>query len=113
MTEHRRSARLVARRARSLASSVLGRRPPTPAASPSLRKPFESACYAPTVSMYFDQFGNVRACCQNTETLMGNVTRQSIRQIWESDSTRSRPWRSAVARLLGGLRVLQVAGGPG
>jgi len=50
-------------------------------------KPFASACYAPTVSMYFDQFGNVRACCQNTGALMGNVTEQSIRQIWQSAST--------------------------
>jgi len=47
-----------------------------------------SACWAPTVSMYFDQFGSVRACCQNTETLMGSVTTQSIREIWESANTR-------------------------
>lgn len=38
--------------------------------------------------MYFDQFGNVRACCQNTEALLGSITRQSIREIWESASTR-------------------------
>ncbi|MCX6525949.1 MAG: radical SAM protein [Actinobacteria bacterium] len=48
---------------------------------------FESACYAPTVSMYFDQFGKVRACCQNTGALMGDVAQQSIRDIWESAST--------------------------
>ena len=48
---------------------------------------FESACYAPTVSMYFDQFGKVRACCQNTGALMGDVAEQSIRDIWESSST--------------------------
>ncbi len=48
---------------------------------------FESACHAPTVSMYFDQFGKVRACCQNTGALMGDVAQQSIRDIWESAST--------------------------
>ncbi len=51
-------------------------------------KAFDSACYAPHTSMYFDQFGNVRACCQNTESLMGSVTSQSIREIWESAGTR-------------------------
>jgi MoaA/NifB/PqqE/SkfB family radical SAM enzyme len=50
-------------------------------------KAFESTCYAPTVSMYFDQFGKVRACCQNTGALMGSVTEQSIREIWESPNT--------------------------
>ncbi len=34
--------------------------------------------------MYFDQFGKVRACCQNTGVYLGDVTRQSIREIWES-----------------------------
>ncbi len=50
-------------------------------------KAFKSTCYAPTVSMYFDQFGKVRACCQNTGALMGSVTEQSIREIWESPNT--------------------------
>ncbi len=55
-----------------------------------------SACQAPSGSMYFDQFGKVRACCQNTGTLLGDVTRQSIREIWESTSA-SR-LRDALAR---------------
>ncbi len=55
-----------------------------------------SACKAPSVSMYFDQFGNVRACCQNTGTLMGNITEQSIRDIWTSATTRR--MRDALAR---------------
>jgi MoaA/NifB/PqqE/SkfB family radical SAM enzyme len=37
--------------------------------------------------MYFDQFGDVRACCQNTEAPMGNVTQSSIRDIWDSAAT--------------------------
>jgi len=47
-------------------------------------KSFHSACYAPSSSMYFDQHGKVRACCQNTGGLLGDVSRQSIREIWES-----------------------------
>ncbi len=48
-----------------------------------------SACYAPTVSMYFDQFGKVRACCQNTDGLLGDVREQTIREIWESAQANS------------------------
>jgi MoaA/NifB/PqqE/SkfB family radical SAM enzyme len=47
-------------------------------------KVFYSACYAPTTSMYFDQMGDVRACCQNTGGLLGNIREQSIREVWES-----------------------------
>ena len=60
---------------------------PTNRAEKIAAKPFASSCYAPTVSMYFDQFGKVRACCQNTGALMGDVATQSIRDIWESSST--------------------------
>lgn len=69
----------------------LGRRtdPTDPGTDESPPKAFHSACYAPTVSMYFDQFGNVRACCQNTEWPLGNVTTQSIREIWDSAATKN------------------------
>lgn len=43
-----------------------------------------STCYAPHASMYFDQFGKARACCQNSEVVLGDVTRQSIREMWGS-----------------------------
>jgi MoaA/NifB/PqqE/SkfB family radical SAM enzyme len=43
-----------------------------------------SACYAPHASMYFDQFGKVRACCQAKGVTMGDVTRQTLREVWES-----------------------------
>ena len=49
-------------------------------------KAFYSACYAPTTSMYFDQMGMVRACCQNSEGLLGSIRDQTIREIWESAS---------------------------
>ena len=40
-------------------------------------------CRAPFTSMYLDQHGSVRACCQNTEHPLGNVTEQRLRDIWE------------------------------
>ncbi|MCU1368924.1 MAG: hypothetical protein JWO77_118 [Ilumatobacteraceae bacterium] len=48
-----------------------------------------SACYAPHTSMYLDQFGKVRACCQNGGFYLGDVTSQSLRAIWESASAES------------------------
>ena len=47
-----------------------------------------SACYAPLTSMYFDQLGQVRACCQNTGHLLGDVTQSSLREIWDGGSVR-------------------------
>jgi len=50
-----------------------------------------SACYAPHSSMYLDQHGKVRACCQNTGLYLGDVTKQTLREIWESaDAERMR-----------------------
>ncbi len=40
------------------------------------------ACAAPFTSMYLDQRGQVRACCQNDFHLLGNVTRQRLLDIW-------------------------------
>lgn len=55
-----------------------------------------SACYAPHSSMYLDQFGKVRACCQNGGFYLGDVTSQSLRAIWESSAAES--MRSALER---------------
>lgn len=40
------------------------------------------ACHAPFSSMYLDQRGMVRACCQNDFHLLGNVTEQPLLEIW-------------------------------
>jgi MoaA/NifB/PqqE/SkfB family radical SAM enzyme len=83
------------------------RRVPTPTGSVDPQdapKAFSSACYAPTVSMYFDQFGKVRACCQNTDVPMGDVTRQTIREIWDG---------AATARMRAALRVADYSEGCG
>lgn len=45
-------------------------------------------CDAPFTSMYFDQFGNVLACCINTVRPMGAWPAQRIRDIWEGIAAR-------------------------
>lgn len=45
--------------------------------------------------MYFDQFGQVKPCCQGVGGL-GHVTRQSLREIW--DSARANRLREALAQ---------------
>lgn len=47
-------------------------------------KAFKAVCYAPFNSMYFDSHGDVRVCCQNVTHLVGNVTQNTIREIWNS-----------------------------
>ena len=44
--------------------------------------PHRTRCYAPFTSMYFDQFGNVLACCINTTVPMGSYPRQRVADIW-------------------------------
>lgn len=46
--------------------------------------PARTACWAPHRSIYFDQFGSARACCQNSEAPLGNIATQTIREIWSS-----------------------------
>ena len=43
-----------------------------------------SLCYAPHANMFFDQKGDVRACCWNGRHPLGNVLRASIDEIWHS-----------------------------
>lgn len=57
-------------------------------------KGFYSACYAPSVSLYFDQHGDVRACCHNLTAVLGNIALHSIREIW--DGSRARDLRAAL-----------------
>ncbi len=45
-------------------------------------KAFHSACYAPFVSLFFNSLGNVLACCKNDTYLLGNVTGQRLKEIW-------------------------------
>lgn len=102
-------ARGLARRVLNRAQAPLPAGAPTPTA-PALRarsrssplavvaEPVDggrwSACYAPHSSIYFDQRGKARACCQNTGTYLGDVTGQSLREIW--DSAQAEALRSAL-----------------
>lgn len=47
------------------------------------------ACHAPFTSMYLDQRGQVRACCQNDFHLLGNVTEQRLVDIWRGDKAQT------------------------
>ena len=46
------------------------------------QKMLQAACYAPFVSLYFNSSGNVLACCKNDTFLLGNITNQSLKEIW-------------------------------
>ena len=45
-------------------------------------KPFRAICYAPFNSMFLDTKGHVRACCVNTQFLLGDITKQRLDDIW-------------------------------
>jgi sulfatase maturation enzyme AslB (radical SAM superfamily) len=45
-------------------------------------KAVQSLCYAPHTNLFFDQIGDVRACCWNWEHKLGNALRDSIDDIW-------------------------------
>ena len=45
-------------------------------------KGFRSGCYAPFVSMYFNTFGDVIACCKNQTFVLGNIAEQRLDDIW-------------------------------
>ena len=51
-------------------------------------KGFRAACYAPVTSMYLDPAGDVRACCQNVEHVLGNVADRSLTEIWHGEPAR-------------------------
>ena len=36
--------------------------------------------------MYLDQHGSIRACCQNTDHPLGNITEQRLRDIWNGEA---------------------------
>jgi MoaA/NifB/PqqE/SkfB family radical SAM enzyme len=47
------------------------------------KKGFSSGCYAPFVSLYFNTLGDVIACCKNQTFVLGNVSREHLRDIWK------------------------------
>lgn len=86
------SVQRVVLRTKRRAAAALGRTPPgqVAAGAPRDAAPAGSRrtfCNAPSVSLYLDQMGDVRACCQNAEYPLGNVTERSLREIWEGERT--------------------------
>lgn len=59
-------------------------------------KAFRSACYAPFTSLYFDQRGFVRVCCQNYQHSLGNLTHQTLDEVWSG--LRAQMLRGALRR---------------
>jgi len=49
------------------------------------KKGFQSACYAPFVSLFFTTQGRVLACCKNGSFVLGNVQQQRLREIWNGE----------------------------
>lgn len=55
-----------------------------------------AACYAPATTLYLDQFGHARACCQNTQHRLGDIATSTLREIW--DGREARALRRAMGR---------------
>lgn len=49
------------------------------------KKPFHAVCYAPWTSMVFDPLGKVRACCVNFDYPLGDVSKERLDDIWNSE----------------------------
>ncbi len=64
-------------------------------AAPGTSSPPYSACYAPSVQLFFQPSGDVRACCHNFNHSLGNVGTQRLRDIW--DGAAAEALRSALA----------------
>lgn len=50
-------------------------------------KTFRAGCYAPFVSLYFTSLGNVLACCKNESYILGNVSKDRLKDIWNGGKT--------------------------
>jgi radical SAM protein with 4Fe4S-binding SPASM domain len=48
-------------------------------------KAFQAGCYAPFVSLYFNTFGEVLACCKNETHSLGNIGRERLNDIWNGE----------------------------
>jgi len=63
---------------------------------PMARVPPSTTCRAPGVALQFSFYGTVHACCQNGIYRIGDVRRQTLTEIWESDARREMGARLAV-----------------
>ena len=67
----------------------------------------DTACNAPSASLYFTTAGDVLACCQSTLTPLGNITRSSLDEIWHGDAAREMRRALATSVLPPGCRFCQ------
>lgn len=51
-------------------------------------KACEAVCYAPHTSLLFDPKGYVRSCCQSLTHSIGNITQQTLKEIWNGEVNR-------------------------
>ncbi len=56
----------------------------------------KATCRAPATSMYFNQHGDVRACCFNVGGVLGDIRTSTVREIWDGAPTAR--LRAALAR---------------
>ena len=70
---------------------ILGRRRRDAGGSPppAVGSAPHSACYAPSIQLYFQPDGDVRACCHNFNHSLGNVAEQRLREIWDGAAAES------------------------
>src|SRR3954463_11614411 len=61
----------------------LRRRHPRPTGAPEAAPPAAPTCQAPHSMLRFTPDGRVLACCANSEYLLGQAGRQTIREIWD------------------------------
>jgi radical SAM protein with 4Fe4S-binding SPASM domain len=66
-----------------------------------------TACNAPSTSLYFTTAGDVLACCQSTLTPLGNITRQTLDEIWHGEAARAMRRALAEHRLPPACRFCQ------
>jgi MoaA/NifB/PqqE/SkfB family radical SAM enzyme len=52
-------------------------------------KALRSTCYAPHTSLYFSMNGDVRVCCHNWSHPAGNISRQTIAEIWNGEAVKA------------------------
>lgn len=56
----------------------------------------KTLCYAPLTNLNFDQYGNVKSCCYTSDYVLGNISNQTIWEIWTG--SRVQALRQALAQ---------------
>ena len=65
----------------------------------------DKVCHAPSVSLNFEQNGNVTACCFNRTDVLGRYPEQTISEIWNGAATQQLRKNIAQKKLDGGCKL--------